>query len=400
MNILVISPFFPYPLIQGGKITIFNTLKYLSREHRVSFACLAEEPVTDYGPLKEYCEEIVVVERKPRLVRDLLTFLAGEYPYNAVKLHSAEFASELHRLLQRHRFDLVQIEFSLMWRYATVFEGIPCTLDAHNIEYKIIAQNRLNCRNPLKKFLYAIEERKLKALEERAWRECSLCFTVSNNERDAIAATLQGDDKLVTMVGVDLSRFEFQPRQEPGKRILFVGGLNYYPNLDSSQYLLREIFPLIRAGVPDVTLDIVGIELWRIAGEAPANAGVELHESVPEILPWFRGADLLVVPLRYGAGIRIKILEAMSAGVPIVATSKGCEGLQVAHGRELLIADDPASFAREVIRLLGDQGLRQTIAMNARSFVAEHYSWETLVKRMSGGFQRVLASSSAQRAES
>jgi glycosyltransferase involved in cell wall biosynthesis len=396
MNILVIAPFFPYPLTQGGKITIFNTLKYLSREHRVSFACLTDVPVTDYGPLKEYCAEIVVVERKGALVIDLLTFLAGEYPYNAVKLHSADFVGALRSLLTRCTFDLVQIEFSLMWRYAALFEGIPCTLDAHNIEYNIIAQNRRNCRNPLKRFLYALEEKKLRALEERAWRECSLCFTVSDNERDLIAATLQGGDKLITMVGVDLSRFEFLPKEERGNRILFVGGLNYHPNLDSIQYLLGDVFPLIRAGVPEVRLDVVGIELWRIAGQVPDGGEVELHENVPEILPWFRGADLLVVPLRYGAGIRIKILEAMSAGVPIVATSKGCEGLRVEHGRELLIADDPASFAREVIRLLDDHELRRTIAMNARRFVAEHYSWETLVQRMSGGFRRVLAVSGGE----
>jgi glycosyltransferase involved in cell wall biosynthesis len=192
------------------------------------------------------------------------------------------------------------------------------------------------------------------------------------------------------MVGVDLARFEFQLKQSPGMRLLFVGGLNYHPNLDSADYLLCEIFPLIRARLPEVRLDIVGHELWRIAGLLPENSGVELHENVPEILPWFRGADLLVVPLRYGAGIRIKILEAMAAGLPIVTTSKGCEGLQVVHGRELLVADDPETFASEVIRLLDDHALRRTLAENARKFVAGHYSWETLVQRMSSGYQRLL----------
>lgn len=392
MNILVVSPFFPYPLTQGGKITIFNTLKYLSREHRVSFACLTETTIVDYGPLREYCEEIVVVERKPNQIGDLLTFLTGDYPYNAVRLHSNTFVTELQKLLMRQTFDLVQIEFSLMWCYAPIFKGIPCALDSHNIEHRIIGQNRINCRNPLKKFLYAIEERKLKTLEERAWRECSLCFTVSGNESAVIASTLENDEKLITMVGVDLARFEFQVKDSPGMKLLFVGGLDYQPNLDSSHYLLREIFPLIRAGLPEVRLDIVGHELWRVAGLLPENSGVELHESVPEILPWFRGADLLVVPLRYGAGIRIKILEAMASGLPIVTTSKGCEGLQVEHGRELLIADDPEAFAREVIRLLGDHGLRRTLAGNARTFVSAQYSWETLVKRMTNGYQRVLES--------
>lgn len=397
MNILVISPFFPYPLTQGGKITIFNTLKYLSREHTVSFACLTDLPVSDYGPLREYCAEIVVVERKAQTIRDLCTFLAGEYPFNAVKLHSEVFAKELKELLARRSFDIVQIEFSLMWRYAEVFKGIPCALDAHNIEHRIIGQNRITCRNPIKKLLYAIEEEKLKALEERAWRECELCFTVSSNESEVVAATLGSDDKLITMVGVDLARFEFQPKHSAGMRLLFVGGLNYHPNLDSADYLLREIFPLIRARMPEVRLDIVGHELWRVEGLLSDNAGVELYENVPEILSWFRGADLLVVPLRFGAGIRIKILEAMAAGLPIVTTPKGCEGLQVEHGRELLIADDAEAFASEVIRLLGDHELRRALAENARKFVAEYYSWDRLVGKMSKGFQQVVAAIAADR---
>jgi glycosyltransferase involved in cell wall biosynthesis len=393
MNILIIAPFFPYPLTQGGKIVIFNTLKYLSRLHRVSFACLSDEPVTDFGLLQEYCDEIVVTVRKPELVRDLLSFMTGDYPFNAVKLHSESFAAELRLLRQRRSFDLVQVEFSLIWRYAEIFRDIPLVLYAHNIEYKIIAQNRLTCRNPLKRLLYAIEERKLRALEERAWRDCSLCFTVSANERDVIAATVKDDTKVITLVGVDLERFPFQPKREAEKKILFIGGLNYHPNVDSARYLLEEIFPRIRASVPDVSLDMVGIELWRIAEQASGTPGVRLHEHVPEILPWFRGADLLVVPLRYGAGVRIKILETMAAGLPIVATLKGCEGLAVGHGRELLVADDPDSFAREVVRLLGDSDLRLALATNAHEFVCEHYSLETVVKRMLDGFHRLLPDS-------
>lgn len=389
MNILVVSPLFPYPLTQGGKIVIFNTLKYLSREHRVTLACLSDVPITDFGPLNEYCEEIVLVERKARTVPDLLTFLLGPLPYNAVKFNSGKFASELRRLMQRCSFDLVQIEFSLMWPYASLFEGIPRVLYAHNIEYRIIGQNRLRCCNPLKKLLYASEERKLRVLEERAWGECSLCFTVSADERDAIAATTSDPGRVVTLVGVDLDRFPFQPRQESGKRILFVGGLGYYPNMDSARYLLEEISPRIRSGIADVRLDLVGTELWRVAELLPEEGWVELHENVPEILPWFRGADVLVVPLRCGAGIRIKILEAMAAGLPIVTTSKGCEGLAVEHGRELLIADDPVVFAREAIRLLGDFRLRRRLAESARVFVEEHYSWDTLVKRMESGFRRI-----------
>lgn len=388
MNILILSPFFPYPLTQGGKIVIFNIVKYLSKGNKVTLACLSESAVADYGPLQEYCEEIVVIERRPQQVRDLAAFLTGDEPFNSVRYRSDAFTKALRELIQRKSFDVVQIEFTLMWQYAPIFKGIPVTLDAHNIEYEIIRQNRDACGNPAKRLLYALEERKLRAHEERAWRECDLCFTVSDNEREVIASRSGNKGKVTTMIGIDLERFPFQVKPESEKRILFVGGMDYLPNLDSLLYFTGEIFPLIRAKVPGARLDIVGRDVVRVAGQL-AGDGIKVHENVPAILPWFRQADLIVVPLRLGAGIRIKILEAMAAGLPIVATPKGCEGIAVEHGEHLLIGDSPESFADAVRRVLGDDGLRRSLARNARGLVERRYSWETLAKDLENMYRKL-----------
>jgi glycosyltransferase involved in cell wall biosynthesis len=164
-------------------------------------------------------------------------------------------------------------------------------------------------------------------------------------------------------------------------QLLFIGGMEYIPNLDSANYLLNDIFPLVQSNIPAVNLDIVGRELWRIKNKK-SREGIQFHENVPEVLPYFSRADLLVVPLRYGAGSRIKILEAMASGVPVVTTSKGCEGIEAVHGEHLLVADSPDSYALSVQRLLVDPGLKMTIMQNARHLVETKYAWEKIVGNM------------------
>jgi glycosyltransferase involved in cell wall biosynthesis len=292
-------------------------------------------------------------------------------------------------LLKRNKFDLVQIEFSMMWQYADLFKGTAVILDAHNIEYEIIHAVGKTFRNPLRKLSYYFEEKRLREVEEQAWRESSLCFTVSDRECEVIQQTTGQTAKVFTVPnGVDLQRFVFQPINDSNKRILFIGGLDYIPNLDSAQYFLRDIFPLIHLQIPKVELNIVGRELWRVRGET-TSPGVEFHENVPDVLPYFRKAGILVVPLRYGAGTRIKILEAMAAGLPVVTTSKGCEGLDVKNNEHLLIADTPESFAHAVHKLLEDAGLRAYITKNARHLVEQKYSWEIIVSDIEKYYEKI-----------
>lgn len=388
MNILVLSPFVPYPLDQGGKIRTFNIIRHLARSHAVTLATLADNGRTvDAGPLAEYCEELLVVDRPARLWPDRIAFFAGSDPYNVIRYRSAELRRRLAELRKRKRFDLVLVEFSMMWQYADLFPGIPVVLDAHNIEADIIAQIGKGQSSRFWKFFYALEERRLRRCERQAWLECALCCTVSDRERATISAFVGIDAKVLTIPnGVDLERFAFRPKRAAGKEILFLCGMDYLPNLDSARYFLGEIFPLVRKVVPGARLNIVGRELWRIGDSA--GEGAVLHENVPDVVPWLAGADLLVVPLRHGAGTRIKIMEAMAAGVPVVTTAKGCEGIAVADGEQLLIADSPEEFAAAVGRLLGDRPLADRLRGNARRLVEMRYSWEKVAGELGEALNR------------
>lgn len=321
---------------------------------------------------------------------DFARFLIGENPFNFVRFSSRRFRGEVEALVNRVKFDIVQVEFTLLWQYADIFRETPVVLDVHNIEAEITRGIGSRIVNPFKKMLYGLEGKKLQIKERQAWRECVHCFTVSDREReDIVSSTGREGDTSTVPNGVDLERYDFTPKPRADKRILLIGGMEYLPNLDSVDYFLGEIFPAVLSGMPDVHLDVVGRELWRIARRGSLKS-VEFHEDVPDILPFFRDDDLLVVPLRYGAGTRIKILEAMAAGLPVVTTPKGCEGIDVKHGEHLLIADSPDTFAFAVRKVVEDGGLREHLVSNARALVESKYSWERCVEEMEKVYSRIV----------
>ena len=387
MKILIISPFLPYPLDQGGKIRIFNIIKNLSNSHEVTLAAIVDDrSESEFGPLRELCEEIVLVERPARLWPDRLSFFTSRAPYNVIRYRSATMRQTLQELEQKRSFDLIQIEFSMMWQYADLFVA-PVVLDAHNIEYKNVQQIGSSATSPLWRRLYLMEVRRLQAVEERAWQECALCFAVSEKERNEIAARTGDSAKVITAAnGVDPERFAFGPREQAGNKILFLGGMDYSPNLDAAGFFLSEVFPIIRREEPEAQVLLVGRGLGKL-GDLALLPGVKCHESVPEVLPWFYEANLLAVPLRQGAGTRIKVLEAMAAGLPVVATSKGCEGIAAENGRELLIADTPDDFAAAALRIMRSPESGDSLARNARRLVVERYTWESAAKIMDESYK-------------
>jgi polysaccharide biosynthesis protein PslH len=391
MNILILSPFLPYPLDQGGKIRIFNIIKNLSRSHRITLAAIVDDRhAADTGELHDLCEEVILVERPARLWPDRVAFFTRNLPYNVIRYRSAEMERALLELQGRRKFDLVQVEFSMMWQYARLFGDIPVLLDAHNIEYRNVQQIGARNQSLLWRMIYRLEEARLRKVEERAWNECSICFAVSDNEKNDIAKSCGDSAKVVTAAnGVDPGRFVFRGREASAKKILFLGGMDYAPNLDAATYFLGEIFPEVRNRVPQAKLLLVGRELGKL-GTLLQLPGVEAHESVQEVLPWFYEADVLAVPLRQGAGTRIKVLEAMAAGLPIVTTAKGCEGIEVESGKEVMVADTAQAFADALLQVMDEPELAGRLAAHARDLVLGGYTWSSAGRIMNDSYRTML----------
>jgi len=320
------------------------------------------------------------------MVRDLCAFLAGTLPFNMQKYLCPEFRTLLQRLITEGSFDRVQCEFTLLWGYADILPLDRVLLDAHNIEARIIGQLGRDCGSLLKKLLYRLEESKMSRLENAAWRSALTTLAVSDKERDVIAASTGSPEKVITVPnGVDLERFRFNGYRPPGGGVLLLAGLDYAPNLDSVRYFLAEILPLVRKKDDRLIVHLVGKEFQRLGG-LQHQAGVAVHENVADVLPFFMEASVLAVPLRHGAGTRIKILEAMAAGLPVVSSSIGCEGLAVRHGEHLLVADSAGEFAAALLQILDETEAAAGLAARARNLVEEKYGWERIV----AGLETVL----------
>jgi glycosyltransferase involved in cell wall biosynthesis len=192
---------------------------------------------------------------------------------------------------------------------------------------------------------------------------------------------------------VDLDYFQFQKRAADSHMVLFLGSLDWRPNLDGAQWMLSEIMPLLLKRCPRAKLQIVGRmpPAWLVEAVAKHPAA-ELRADVPDVRPYLAGAAVMVVPLRVGGGTRLKILEAAAAGVPVVSTTIGAEGLSLVPGEHYLQADTPDAIAAALSRLADDRGLAQRLTERAHSCVAAHYSWTMLAERLDEVWRRCAGS--------
>jgi glycosyltransferase involved in cell wall biosynthesis len=234
---------------------------------------------------------------------------------------------------------------------------IPVIFSSHNVESEL-SFRLFSRRNPLLKLLANIEYRRTLQEEENALVRTRACIAVSEKDRDALLRLFHGN---VTPVHVlpNCAHDRFRPSslETPGKGLLTVGAFGWYPNRDGLLWFMEKILPLVRKQIPSVAVRVAGSGIDLPLRRKLEKRGIGVCADVPDILPFLQEARLLFVPLRIGGGTRIKIVEAWAAGLPVVSTALGAEGLPYRSGVDMLVADDAAGFAAEIVRLLEDDGL-------------------------------------------
>ena len=309
------------------------------------------------------------------------------------------FQKKLNELLQPGAFDVVSVEFAPMAAYCYGDAGgAQLVLDEHNIEYDIIRRTAVRETALLRKAYAAVNWRKLQREEHDAWRRFDGCVLTSERDRELLLQSMPGTTTAVVPNAVDLDSFApgpDLPLPEPEK-LLFFGALNYYPNEEGLVFFLQEIWPLLRAQRPRVELQIVGQHppesILRRQGP-----GIEITGRVDDVRPYLSRAAAVLAPLRIGGGTRLKILEAMAMGRPVISTRLGAEGLEVAHDQHLLLADDPVGFAAQVGRVLDDPALAEALGSAARRLIQKRYGWAAAVTELEK-FYASLGRSRAQAA--
>jgi polysaccharide biosynthesis protein PslH len=386
MKILVVSPHFPSPT-WGFSARSYYLLKSLACKHTISLLVLRDssEEGKSYGTSLESLTHTVHVIPRPASHSKRLLQLANMtrgMSYTAMADIVAELQEALDTLLARDHHDIVLFESVTIAGYRLP-ENVTVVIDQHNIEYELLQRTYQREKAWLRKFYNWQESRLLKPIEIERCRRANVVLVTSEREHQTLKGVLPKSIIEVVPNGVDTVAFQAQDTdQEVPGRIIFTGTLDYYPNIDAVHFFAQNCWPLIRAQVPGATWQIVGKNPPREVQRLAALPGVTVTGSVPDMKPYFAASTVAIAPLLVGSGTRLKILEALAMGKAVVSTSIGCEGLSVRSGEHLLVADQPATFAQAVVKLISNPVTRTALGTAGRALVEAEYSWEKCGERL------------------
>lgn len=395
MNVLLLTQVLPYPPDSGPTVKTWNVLKHLSRTHRVTLVSFVRGDQSDaVRHLQAYCAAVHTVPLRRNRLRDaraLVRSWATGDPFLIVRDDRATMRRLVDRLAKATPFDIVHADQVNMAPYAARVKGARLIFDAHNALW--LAMQRL-CETrqpgPVRRVLQR-EWRALRRYEGALCRQFDAVLTVSEADRRALEAAAE-IPLHATVIPIAIDTREVTPiaRQPAGDRILHVGTLLWPPNADGVLWFLNQILPLIRQQRPNVTVEIVGARPPRALTAAAARyPGVQVSGFVPDLGAALRRAAVLVVPLRAGAGMRVRILNGLAQAMPIVTTTVGCEGIDVVHGEHLLVADTPEAFAAATVQLLAHPDDAVALGRRGRTLIEERYEYRTVCAALDTVYEAV-----------
>lgn len=384
-SLLILTPRFPYPVVGGDRLRIYQLCRALSARYRLTLLSLcdtAEEmalPLPDDGVFHRV--ERVYLPRWRSWLNAALA-LPGRTPLQVAYYRHGGFGRRAIALMAEHDGTLAHlIRVGDMIKDAPGAKFLEMT-DAISLNYERIRSTRTS-RSDLRARIYSVEVDRLRAYEEAIVDHFDHSFLVSDIDRRHLFAhrpeKLSRASVFSNGVALDTMPYQFDAH---GRDIVFIGNMFSLQNFDAAMYMASEVLPRVRAVRPDVRLRLIGRIQADRAAQLGAFAGVDVTGEVPDVVAAARGGAVGVCPLRLGAGVQNKVLEYMALGLPTVSTTMGLEGFHAVHGRDLLIADSTEDLAAAVIRLLDDRGFAEAMALAARHYVESTHSWPAMLAPM------------------
>ena len=383
MNILFLSRWFPYPPDNGSKLRIYNLIRQLAVQHTVDLISFTSDEISDkhLAPMQPFCRCIETVSYrpfKPRRFKAILGALSP-LPRSVLDTDNTQMHAMIQRKVQETPYDLIiasEVDMAQYGRY------LPTVKILEEIELASLQEKVRVERSPFKKLRHILMWQKWARYIVATMRAFDGCTVVSEPERQLVGSLLHksGCATPIQVIpnGVDTAYYQGDFGKPEPDTMVFSGALTYSANYNAVDFFLREVYPLIQAKCPDVKLMITGRLNGVPVNRLPARSGVVFAGYLEDIRPTISRSWISIVPLKLGGGTRLKILESLALGTPVVSTSKGSEGLELTSNQEILIADSPSEFASAVLRLFTDPLLRQTLSHNGRQIVASRYDWQMI----------------------
>ena len=392
MKILWVKIDFLHPTNRGGQIRTLEMLRQLHRRNEVHYIAY-DDPASSEGRERasEYSSHSYPVNRpvparhSPAFFAQLAANLFSPLPLAVGRYESSEMKAAIASVVARHDFDAIVCDF--LSSAPNIPDLSRAVLFQHNVESRIWERHAKHAPDPLRRAYFGIQANRMRRCEGEFCRRAAQVISVSTNDtRDM--KNLFGVERVSEVpTGVNVEYFAPPGQSRREWDLVFVGAMDWLPNVDGVRWFTSEVLPRIRARRPGTTLALAGRNpAPTVLATARQDPLTTITGTVPDIRPYLWNSALSIVPLRIGGGTRLKIYEAMAAGVPVVSTSIGAEGLAVTEGRDILLADDPERFAAYCLMLLDSAAMRTAQSQYARDLVSANFSWN----RVAALFEDIL----------
>lgn len=384
MQILCLTSRLPYPPNRGDRVRAFNFIKHLAHEHEISLVSfIGDESEREHlASLRSYCQNVRVLKMSP--LRSAMTVGCNIWRREPLQVLYYRLQAMNHlvsELIDGTEFQAAYVHLFRMAPYVANHPELYRIVDLTDVISKEIDLS-LPYRGPISRTVYQIEQPRIVRYERWVAQAFEETWLTSEAERQALAPACPAANIQVVPIGVDTEQFYPTGQVCEPDRLIFVGHLRVFHNIDAVTHLVQDVLPLVRKQIPTCTLEIVGAdpapEIQRM-GQDPA---VTVTGFVPDLNQQLNQAAVFVAPLRFAAGTQFKVLEAMASGRPVVTTHLVNVGLGAEPGRELVIADDAETMARQIVTLLRNEQFREQLGRTGRHFVQQKYRWDCVVERV------------------
>ncbi len=394
LRILVVSAYLPHLGFHGGAGRVFQLLRQVAGRHEVSVITFVESnrEKEEAAQIRPFCNRV-------ELVRRAAFEPVSAYPYEPFEeFNCPEFRARLEQLLAQEDFDIVHFEWTQMAQLSDLFPQTPKLMTEIEVNYAARQTEVRLERRPLKRLKKHYDTLQTLYREIEQSKRVDRVVCVTDDDRDYLAGYLPKSSLAVVNTGVETQFFEYRGEGDiDPNAIVFVGAFRHGPNIDAMHYFCDEVFPSILERCPEAHLYIVGSSPPKDIRRLDDGRHVTVTGFVEDIRDYYYKAQVVVVPLRTGVGIRGKVLEAWSAGRAVVATSLACQGIRATHGENVLIADESQGLADWTASLLAHPEFAAHLGRHGRMTVEEHYDWQPLGRQMCAVYEELLGLESEPR---
>jgi glycosyltransferase involved in cell wall biosynthesis len=407
MKILWLSHLVPYPPKGGVLQRSYHLLHQVSLYHEVDLLAFNQKDLMaplvqdlDQGikdahkHLSSFCQRVEffdIPSDKSNLSKKGLAFksLFTEYPYTLNWLLSEKFNQRIKELVETEGYDFIHFDTISLAPFKSVCGDVHTSLDHHNIESHMLFRRAEKESNLLKRWYFIQEGKRLEKFEKIYCPQFSFNFTCSDVDTDRLRSISPSSQVHTIPNGVDVNYFNPEPEDIKVNSLLFVGTLSWYPNIEAVNFIAKEIWPLLKSISPKLTFDIIGAnppDSIKLLAEKDPNFHV--HGFVDDIIPYFKRAKCYVCPIKDGGGTKLKIIDALSMGMAIVADPIACEGINVKNNVSVLFAETANEYIKSIKLILEQDALREDLQKNARKLAVDSYSYNKIGLKLTSLFNK------------